>query len=251
MNDQTFLGKIGNWFRRGSGEGNLPLIDENGHHLESRGDSRGAIEPRSTFLRPWAKRDQAIANLSEGFSTLTGLMGSIRDNLEAQNRRQDELMGLLTRLPDTLEGLPEASRVQSETLKAIHSQLATQNGQASKLGEILDRISTASNENRRTLDALNGRFETLSEHDAAISENLSSVGDAMHHVSKNSAASAEVLQNMRDNLSSRDGELERILHRQGQRFTTMLAVAIFLSIAALVACSVIGYLGYQALNKVN
>ncbi len=243
MNDQTFLGRIASLFKRGNDD--LPLIDPNGDPADH------SLESRSTFLRPWAKRDQAISNLAEGFHTLTGLMGSIRDSLESQNRRQDELMGLLTRLPESMEGLPESSRVQSETLKAIHTQLATQNGQASKLGEILERISTASVENRRTLDALNDRFETMSEHDAAISANLSSVGDAMHHDSNHTASSAEVLQNMRDNLTARDGELERILHRQGTRFTTMLAVAIFLSIAALVACSMIGFLGYQALQKMH
>ena len=56
------------------------------------------------------------------------------------------------------------------------------------------------------------------------------------------AADAQVLSQMRDNLDARDGQIERVLHRQGVRFTTMLAVAIFLSIAALVAVGVIGYL---------
>ena len=54
--------------------------------------------------------------------------------------------------------------------------------------------------------------------------------------------SSQVLQNMRDNLNSRDGQLERILHRQNTRFTTMLAIAIFLSISALVVVCVMGYL---------
>ena len=51
---------------------------------------------------------------------------------------------------------------------------------------------------------------------------------------------------MRDNISSRDGQLERILHKQAMRFTSMLAIAIFLSIAALVAVAVVGY---QLMNK--
>jgi hypothetical protein len=246
MSDQTLFGKIGTWFKRGSGS-DLPLVDHpaegNGHDL--------TVAPRTTFWRPGARRDQQIANLQAGFNTLTGLMGSIRDNLDRQNLRQEELLGLLARLPESLEGIPEASRIQSETLKAIHTQLATQNGNAVKLGEILDRISTASNESRRTLEALDERFESLSEHDAAISQNLSSVGVAMQDVSKNSATSAEVLNQVKDNMAARDAELERILHRQGTRFTTMLAVAIFLSIAALVACSVIGYLGYEALKQVK
>lgn len=244
MSDQTFFSKIGTWFKRGSGQGDLPLVDSH----EGNGTS---MTTRTRFLTPWARRDQAIANLQHGFDTLTSLMGSIRDNLERQNSRQEELLNMLAKLPESLEGIPEASRVQSETLKAIHTQLATQNGNAAKLGEILDRISQASQENRRTLEALDERFESLSEHDAAISQNLSSVGAAMQDVSRNSAASAEVLQSVRDNMSARDAELERILHRQGTRFTTMLAVAIFLSIAALVACSVIGYLGYEALKQVK
>ena len=45
---------------------------------------------------------------------------------------------------------------------------------------------------------------------------------------------------MRDRINDRDGQLESILHKQGTRFTTMLAVAIFLSISALVAVCVLG-----------
>ena len=42
MSDQqTFLSRIGNWFRNGGRNGDLPLTQET------------AIEPRSTFLRPW------------------------------------------------------------------------------------------------------------------------------------------------------------------------------------------------------
>ena len=64
----------------------------------------------------------------------------------------------------------------------------------------------------------------------------------MQTVTQNTSTSTQVLEQMRDNIDSRDGQLERILHKQNVRFTTMLAVAIFLSIAALVAVRVIGYL---------
>ena len=51
----------------------------------------------------------------------------------------------------------------------------------------------------------------------------------MQTVSRNSQASAQVLEQLRDNIDNRDGQLERVLHRQATRFTTMLAMAIFLS----------------------
>ena len=83
---------------------------------------------------------------------------------------------------------------------------------------------------------------TLGDHDKSIAENLNQVGAAMQTVSHHSKTSSEVLEQMRDNINSREGELQRILHKQGSRYTTMLAIAIFLSIAALAAVCVIGYL---------
>ena len=44
----------------------------------------------------------------------------------------------------------------------------------------------------------------------------------------------------------RDGQLERLLHKQATRFTSLLYVAIFLSIAALVAVAI---LMVQLMNK--
>ena len=209
------------------------------------------VEPRSTFLRPWARRDAAIENLQNGLVALSDLMGSIRSNLERQSNRQDEVLHYLSNLSTLPQALQESSRVQGEALQAINHQIERQNAQQTKLGDILERISDADNQQRRTLDALQDRVETMTQHDQAIAMNLYTVGSALEGVSRNSQTSAEVLGQMRDNQNTRDGQLERILHRQGNRFTTMLAVAIFLSIAALVAVAVIGYLGYEALSKVH
>lgn len=236
---QSFISRIGHWFTKGSREnGDTLLNSENGGPPML----TGTIEPRSTFLRPWAKRDAAIENLQSGVGALADLMNTIRDNLEKQSARQEELLGYLSHLPEALKTLPENNRIQSDTLKTIQQQFEHQNAQQTKLGEILERISRADDEQGRTLDALQEGVETLREHDRAISENLTNVGAAMQSVSQNSQASTEVLQAMRDNQTVRDREMERILHRQGNRFTTMLAIAIFLSIAALVAVAVIGWL---------
>jgi DNA repair ATPase RecN len=235
----TLLARVGNWFKRGTRDSDLPLAGG----LGAAGDNNnGAIEPRSTFLRPWNKYGPAINQLQEGFGTLTDLMGSIRENLERQSKRQDELINYLSHLPEALRALPESSRMHGETLRAIHQQLETQNGQQEKLSEILEKLNAGGGEQRESLDELKDRVEALRETDEAISSNLSNLGSALQNVSKNSTAGAQVLEQMSDRIDTRDGQLERILHRQGTRFTTMLAVAIFLSIAALVAVSVIGYM---------
>lgn len=234
MGEQSnFIGRIGNWFRRGR---DVNILEDNGNAIEP------AQSGGSTFLRPWARRDQAINHLQEGFSTLTDLMASVRDNLERQGQRQDELLGYLSHLPQAIQSIPEAGRIQGEMLKAIHQQLSSQNDQQSKLSEILQRVSETGGRQHETLEELRQSVDGLNMQDQKITDALHGVGSAMQGVSKSSEASAHVLENLRDNLSRRDTDLERVLQRQNTRFTTMLAIAIVLSAAALTAVAVIGYL---------
>jgi len=82
-------------------------------------------------------------------------------------------------------------------------------------------------------------------HDQAITDNLKNVGTAMQTVSENSQTSAEVLQQLRHQLSGREDELQRVLQRQGTRFTTLLSIAIFLGMSALTAVVVLAWMLYS------
>lgn len=239
MSQSRLMGRLGRIFRRQSND-ELPLERE---IMDN--ETAPAVVTRSTFLRPWAKRDQAISNLQHGFDALSDLLTSVRDNLQRQGQRQDELLQYMSHLPQALESLPESNRVQSETLKAIHMQLASQSGQASKLGEILDKLSQSSTGSRQTLDELNQRVQDMSRQDEHISQVLGSVGTAIQDVSRTNQTSAGVLQQMRDNLDQRDGQLERILLKQNTRFTTLLSIAIVLSMTAIAAVAALGYLLWQ------
>ena len=264
VSDQpTLLSRIGSWFRRptrSQDDQSLPRDNDNGHAdvfdpgMHGGGGNGGnnpllpggPVEPRSTFLRPWAKRDAAIEQLQMGVGALAELMGGIRDNLERTAKRQDELVQYLSHLPGALQQLPESARLQNETLKTIQLRMERQSDEQTRLAEILERISAADETHGRTLEGLQERVDTLNEHDKAIAENLNGVGAAMKSLSQHSEASANVLKQIREDTTTHGGELERILHRQGNRFTTMLAIAIFMSISALAAVGVVGFL---LLNK--
>jgi len=260
----TWLSRIGNWFRRSSGphgsgpdvatrsrmqdeesmseDGNPDVFDDHPGHGHGPGGNGGnsllpnPIEPRSTFLRPWARRrDPNLEQLRNAVGAMGELMTGIRDNLENNAKRQDEMLSYLAHLPQALQQLPESARVQGEALKAIQLRMERQSVEQQHLAEILEHISNADQVNGKTLEGLQQRVDTLNEHDKAIAENLNEVGEAMQSLGKHSESSAMVLKQMREDTTTRNGELERILHRQGSRFTSMLAVALFLSIAALAA----------------
>ena len=244
MSQQTFASRIGKWFKTGNRiERELPL--------ESDAENGSSLVTRSTFLRPWAKRDEAISNLQNGVGALTDLMNSIRDNMEAQGRRQQELLGYLSHLPQALEALPEAGRLQGETLKAIHQQLATQNGQQNRLGDILEKIVESDGDRKKSVDELRDSVENLRQQDAAISDGLGSIGLAMQHVSRTSETSSKVFEQLRESQSTREAELQSTLAKHNARLTTMLAIAIGLSLVALAAVGVMGYLGYEAILRLR
>src|SRR5437763_12175682 len=87
MNEtKNVFSKIGDWFR-----------GANGREMDLRPDDpQQQIVRRNSFFRPWARRDAAINNLQNGFVTLTDLMSAIKDNLERQDHRNEELLNVLT-----------------------------------------------------------------------------------------------------------------------------------------------------------
>ncbi len=260
----NFIGRIGNWFKGRSDGGDRVAashgknpsalrgtVEENPNPMLSKHPSAfdGLQRPdpvRNTFLRPWAKRDAAIANLQDGFSTLTDLMGAVRDGLERSATRQDELLRYLSHLPEALQSIPEGQKQQAETLKAIGDQITQQTGQQHRVAEILTNVSQAAAQQGKVLDALHGRVENIHDNGQTMGNTMRDFGNAMNNamadVSRTSTTSTQVLERIRQDIGTRDQTLERELQKQAKRFTTMLAISIFLAIAALVLVAVIGYL---------
>ncbi|MGD1277336.1 MAG: hypothetical protein ABR964_08945 [Tepidisphaeraceae bacterium] len=238
----SFLHRLGRLFRRSSSsEANATTATATADEGRSL-----VVQTRTSRLRPWGRNSAAIAQLQDGFQLLTELMSTIRQNLESQGRRQDELIMHISALPKVLETIPESTRMQGETLKAIHQQLVSQSEQQQILGEILDKLAESGGDQKDLLEGVRERMETLQHQDQAMADSLNTVSSALESTSRNSAASADVLRTMRDNLASHDNELESLLQRQASRFTTMLATAILLSVMAVMAVVVLGYLMLHA-----
>jgi chromosome segregation ATPase len=247
----TFFNRISSFFRKTAEEqSRLPVLIEN----ISEGSDNISIggpepeEPRTTFLRPWSKRENAIDQLQNGVAALSDLMGTIRETLEKNGSRQDELLAYLSHIPAAMEAIPESHRVQGEALQAIQSGIEQQNSQQNKLAQVLEKMNRDDIANSRILATVREKVETIAVHEEAISRSLTSVGSVLQSVNTTSQAGTKVLESLRENLSVRDSDLEKVIRRQNTRFTTMLTVAIVMSMAALTSVVVFGYLGYETLN---
>jgi DNA repair exonuclease SbcCD ATPase subunit len=230
----NFLNRIGRIFKRaprGNGfeapSGNAPAVK---------------VETNPLIRAPWKRNTAAIAQLQEGFHSLTDLMDEIRQSMVDQGRRQDELIGYLSALPKLLETIPENNRIQGETLKAVHEQLQRHADQEQTLGEILEKLTESGGDQKDLLEGLRERVETLSHQDKAIADNMQSVSVALEQTSRHSAVGTQVLESLRENIVSRDEDMHHVIQKQNLRVTTLLVVAICVSGAALAAVFVMGYM---------
>jgi len=243
MGEQTtkFISRLTSLF------GKKTRLDENGLTADfgGRQSQTQLVEAKQSRFRPWAKRDNALQNLSEGFVTLTQLMSGIRDNLEKQNLRQEELMRVLSQLPQIIESIPESNRTQAEALKTIYTQLAQQNDAQSTLGQVLNRICDTSGEQKQLINSLNDQLDSLRQTDASISNNLSSVGTAMQSLGEHSATSATVLQQVQSGLSQRDEMINQILEKQNHRFNLIFFASVVLSIATILSLVIVTYMAMK------
>ena len=239
MSSVTFFGRLGKIFRRSD--------STNGHsepdNLRQAFRRRRNEACRASSLGTQQRRDRSVAGR---------VFPSDRVDVfdPAEHGKPGPPPGRTPRavsaLPKVLETLPDAIRMQGDTVKAIQQQLVSQSDQQGKLGEILQKLADSHGDQKDLLEGLRVRVETLNEQDKAMADSLHTVGSALESVSKNSAAGTQVLCNIRDNLSSRDADLDQILRRQAARFTAMMAAAVFLSIGAVIAVVVMGYLTIHA-----
>jgi len=245
MSDPSVFSRISQWLKPSSRTGHdtdLPLEREVFIHGDLADSPADQVTSGTALLRPWARRETTTsAQLQDGFRTLNDLVASVKDNLDRQAERHDELLRVLRHLPDALRAIPESARTQAETLKFVGEQLQRQNGQYHRLAEVLERVSESGAGQKKLLDVLCERVDTISEHDRSLATHMRSVSTAMEGVSQNTQASAQVLDQLRENARSRDLDLQVLLHRQGVRFTVMLSVAIGLSLSALAAAGLVAW----------
>ena len=75
-----------------------------------------------------------------------------------------------------------------------------------------------------------------------MADSLNSMSVTLEQASRHSAIGTQVLESLGENLKARDGDLQRVIQRQNVRFTTLMIVAICVSIAAVAAVLVMGYM---------
>jgi dsDNA-specific endonuclease/ATPase MutS2 len=210
----------------------------------SRSDEQGLPLARpvrkSGFLRlsNFLSRPSSPAGPSHDVSNLADLLSAMRESVDRQNQRQDELLTYLSQVPKALEHLPENTRVQAESLAGIRQFLENQSSTSRQMSVILDKVGQATVDQRKILDSVRQRLDTLHESDQKVAEHFSSFAGALATSSDTTRLAGEMLKALETNIRQRDEALERILNIQQRRHTILMTAAVILSAASLVATAI-------------
>lgn len=209
-----------------------------------------AIVRRPIFGMPWKRREEDLTALNDGLTSIAALMTSLRQYLDQQNARHDELLNYLSQLSHALQSIPDTGRVQGETLRVLHQQIAFQNAQHKQVSEMLRKVSDSSGTQHEIAETLRDRVESLYKNDQQISETIQSMAASVTLVSQQSQTTSMVLERLRDNLVNRDGELEKSIRRENRLTRGALMIVGATSLAALVIAIAMALYGWSAIGRV-
>ena len=104
---QGLFGRVSRWFRRRFGaEEDLPL-------LYGQTEATTTLARRPLFGFPWSRKEEDLTVLQAGLTSMTALMTSLRQYLDQQNARHEELLTYLSQLSQALQAIHRAENLSA------------------------------------------------------------------------------------------------------------------------------------------
>jgi uncharacterized phage infection (PIP) family protein YhgE len=197
---------------------------------------------------------QAPANtykIQQSYDSLVETVRELREALDGQSRRQDELLDKLATLPAAVEALPQASKMQSDMLKMINDRLSMHANQQRKVTEIATAASTGKKDPSEALQAIREQFEMGNEIDRQLVDSFnrfSMMIDRLHQVNNQAV---EALQQVRDAYAGTSMQMQEWVEKSRHRNGWLIGGAFFMSAVAIAAVIVLMTLLFQHVPQMS
>jgi len=178
-----------------------PDNDSNQNRPLSSSNEQSKPVSKWAFWRRASKRDEQLAQISEGYLEMVDLVRAIRSQLESQNENNIILRDSLSHLPEAMDGLTSFSKSQhtvGQALKEIHGQMKQYSSKDEKLVDSMDGFNSTlkgmddtSKATMRTFDRVQERMRDSDIRMENLVKNVQSteekVSDTMMRLQQNMA----------------------------------------------------------------
>jgi hypothetical protein len=232
-------------FRRPSqpGDPSNPAMPVSEDDLLTRPED-GAEPVAETVDRPgplarWARRDQAIQQLQEGYERVTKVMEDIQTHLAQQGERSERICGALEQIAKAMVEAPQIARQQAQTLDHIAAQIESTNARSQQLAEIVSDIPKVTRGQTETLTRIGRQLEISNEQGIVASQTIDRLGSTLRSLGETSQTHGELIREASVRAAEQGQQLVQLVGQQSRRFMLLFGVTIFMALAA-VAATVVG-----------
>ena len=161
-----------------------------------------------------------------------GLVRKIGDHLDHQTTRTERLLGLMDRMPQALDALPEINRQNARLLDALHDHFQQASGRETSLNTTLSQITKASGHQTEVLGLVQQQLDANDRHTQQLTDTLGAMNKALTNLADSNTNTVDVVARLTESSTRRETDLAAMLGRS-QRW--MLAAVLLCSVGAIAA----------------
>lgn len=168
-----------------------------------------------------ARKEVTLAQIKQGYGEIVETMQALRVHLDDTQQRQAQMTRMMEGLPEVLRTLPEATRTQTQLIKAISSHLESQNTTNSHLTEAIQGLSKSADRQDETLGSIREHLTEEAGTRRELNTGVLALNSTLESVEASNLAAKDALTAAQEQ-ARRSEERMADLYRKGARFNAFM-----------------------------
>lgn len=164
--------------------------------------------------------------IEAGQQQVLDLIKSIAVHLDTQSQRSERMAGSLAQLAHSLSSMPEANRLQGDTLRALVSHVAAGNSKTETLAALLSELQKNQSVHGRVLENLSVNAQTTQISDRQMAESIRNFSDTMDALGVNARQQTNMISRLSEVEEKQDARLIELIRKQNRRFNSLFVVTL-------------------------
>ncbi len=200
--------------------------------MRGNGPQRYDVTRRDELVDGEQRKEVTIAQLKQGYGEVVDTMQALRSHLDETQKRQAQMATMMEGLPEVLRTLPEATRTQTQLIKAIGAHLESQNTTNGHLTDAIHGLSRSATKQDETLGEIRDHLTEESGTRRELNTGVLALNSTLESVEASNLAAKEALSAAQEQ-ARRSEERMAELYRKGQRTNmVMLFMSALMTAAA-------------------
>jgi len=168
---------------------------------------------------------------------LMGLMRKIGDRLDGQRHTSGRLVELLEHLPPALESVPEIHRQNANLLESLHEHFSQTGRREEALNRALAVMTESADRHTQVLTLIQQRLDTTADTTGQLTDMLDRLRGTLDELARTHSRSSQMLTDMTESTQRRESDMIAMLGRTQRWMIAALLICGLASITGAIIAS--------------